>query len=41
MNGPEPIAFSICLNGSVLAISFGIMNGTFDEIFAIESISRP
>ena len=33
---PDPIAFSICLNGSVSAIAFGMMKGTLEEIFAIE-----
>ena len=41
MKGPEPIAFSTCLNASVSAISLGMMNGTFEEIFAIESIRSP
>ena len=40
MNGPEPMAFSICLNASVSAIAFGMMNGTFEEIFAIEFDQR-
>jgi hypothetical protein len=29
------------LNGSVSAIAFGMMKGTLEEIFAIESTRRP
>ena len=41
MNGPEPIWLSICLNGSVSAIRFGIMNGTFDDGLPSVSSTRP
>jgi len=40
-NGPEPTALSICLKASVSAISFGMMNGTLEEILPIESSRSP
>src|SRR5690349_6632507 len=41
MNGHEPIWRSICLKGSVSAIFFGIMNGTFDDGLPSDSSTRP
>src|SRR5882757_481326 len=43
MNGPEPITSStlICDAGSVSAVFFGIMKGTFDDGLPSDSSTRP
>ena len=43
MNGPEPITSStlICVLGSVSAVFFGIMNGTFDDGLPSDCSTRP
>src|SRR6202012_5820363 len=43
MNGPDPITSStlICVPGSVSAVFFGIMNGTFELGLPSDSSTRP
>ena len=41
MKGPDPVKSEICSNASVAATDAGIINGTLDEIFPIDSKTRP
>ena len=41
MKGPDPVKSVICSKASVAATEAGIMNGTLDEIFPIDSSTRP